>query len=512
MPLESLNRQRFFPAARRNQSQRGLVVFFSLVILIAILIGLMIVFFPPGFTIRFAALPIAVGFIGFAWALRSGNSGLPGRWTCAVLLVTIALSVLWPRYIFFSIGGPFVNPLTIFVFLSVLLSLAWIAYSPALTEKMGSIANGARPLFLMIAIWYIWRLVTCLTGEFPWASAFELFKEILYLSSFIVFGWILVVLPNGRQSMFRTLLLCAVVVSSIGCVEYFLKYNFFVQFASGHDSAAAASAIKTIAMDKTRDGGFRIQSTFDHPIVFGQFIAGMLPIALLIFRRERSLIWRAISLLLFPLGLFALYKAGTRSGLIGVALFIVVLVFVGWTFLVRGKGFSKAIAFLAMPALFLGLMLAYVVVQELVLGRSRIEAGSSYVRLQMISMGVSALTDSPIFGFGQGSAISKAGIVDRATGVGTIDSLLLSTALDSGYIGLAILLVFLSWFFCVGIKKAISSDPKRSFEIVCIFGAALATFSPFATLSITSNLTFFWLLFAATLPSFVSPRPTVVRT
>ena len=35
--------------------------------------------------------------------LRSHRAGLPGRWVFSLLMLMVALSVLWPRYIFFSI-------------------------------------------------------------------------------------------------------------------------------------------------------------------------------------------------------------------------------------------------------------------------------------------------------------------------------------------------------------------------------------------------------------------------
>ena len=39
----------------------------------------------------------------------------------SLLMGTAALSVIWPRYIFFSIGGPFVTPLTVGIWTQVVM-------------------------------------------------------------------------------------------------------------------------------------------------------------------------------------------------------------------------------------------------------------------------------------------------------------------------------------------------------------------------------------------------------
>jgi hypothetical protein len=112
-----------------------------------------------------------------------------------------------------------------------------------------------------------------------------------------------------------------------------------------------------------------------------------------------------------------------------------------------------------------------------------------------------------VLGFGQGAAISKAGILEPATGTGTLDSLLLTTALDAGYVGLALFLLFVLLVVGKGTLAALRLRGEESARQICLISAVLAVFGAFITLSINSNLTLFWLLCTATLPAMVVSSP-----
>lgn len=501
---ELVNRpQRFsrVPAAARGLLGVLGLVFFSL------FVGAMLAFLPPGFVIRLLAVPLFLGFIAIAWLMRSASAGLPGPWTISLLMATAALSVIWPRYIFFSIGGPFVNPLTLGIFLSLALTMAWIAYSPALNARMGGLAKNSGGVLWIIAAWIVWRLLASLAGQYPEASTIEFLRDQIYLSSFLLIGWVLVARPNGVQSLMRMLTACALFVTLAGCIEAVLQKNYFIQFAAGRDSLAVAATLKTIAIDKFRDGGFRIQSTFDHPIVFAQFIAAMVPLALYVLIYDKKIFWRSVALGFLVPCLYALYKTGARSGVVSLAACFVLLLVIGWLKLIRSQGFGKAIAFAALPVVVLGFGLIYVVVQELVIGRSRVEAGSSSVRLQMLMLGINALRDSPILGYGYGSAVSKAGFFDRIAGTSTIDSLLLSVAVDSGYVGLALFLLIVGILLFKGVLKTTQLTGTDSVRVAMLVSGTMAVFTTFITLSITSNLTLFWLIFMASLAAIAGNKP-----
>jgi len=490
----------------RRDLRAGRISAIAIAIVLAVLIGAMVALMPPGFVIRLLALPIFFGFIVIAWVMRSAKSGLPGQGTLLLLSATVALSVIWPRYIFFSVGGPFVNPLTLAIFLSVAVSFAWMAYSPGLNEKLGAIASGSGGVVWLIVAWLVWRLFTSLTGQYPEASTFEFMRDLVYTSSFFLFGLILATYPNGAQSLMRLLLACALLVTFIGCVEAVMERNYFLQFAAGRDSTAVNSTLKVLMVEKFRSGGYRAQSTFEHPIVFSQFIAAMVPIALYAVVYERKKAWRGIAVSFLLISVFALYKTGSRAGVASLASCIALMLVVGWSKMVSSRGYAKPLAFVALPVVFIGLALVYFVVQELAAGRNQVEASSSAVRLQMVSMGVKALAESPLLGFGYGSAVSKAGFFDRMSGSSTIDSLLLSVAVDSGYVGLFLFLIFVAMFVVRGSRAVLRLRGRESMRAAVLVSAMMAIFTTFITLSITSNMTLLWLVLTAALPVFVAEK------
>lgn len=489
----------------RRQSVRwgtGFVGFF--ILLFCILVGLLVAVVPAGVLIRLMVVPAAVCFVVLSWVLRRKNVGFPGKGVLSLLLIAVGLSVVWPRYIFFSLGGPFINPQTVSVFMSLAAIVIWIIYSPEMGAKFWSVAFSSGKIGALVFIWFSWRFVASVLGDFPLESVFDYVREFVYLSSFFIIGCAVACYEQGPKLMLRVLVVCGLIVSMLGLVEAFQEKNYFVQFAAGRDSQAVADALKTIILDKSRGGNYRAQSTFDHPIVFAQFVAAMVPLAVYFFLYEKGSGWRFFGLLLLPIGVLAIVKSGSRAGLVSLAVAFGFCVIVIWLRSITSKGFGKAFAIAGLPIFALGLGLSYFIVEELVQGRTQVEAGSSSVRLKMISDGATALSDSPLFGFGQGMALFKAGVVNTI-GISTIDSYLLTIALDSGYVGLMLFFVVIATFSIKGGFAAVrlqGADGARSGLIVA---SILAIFATFAGLSIANNMTLLWLLIGSSLPLINKP-------
>jgi hypothetical protein len=465
-----------------------------------LLAGLLVAYLPPGFLIRLLVLPTGLGILGLCWLLRRKGAGLPGGLTLFVWLAAVFLSVLWPRYIFFSIGGPNVNPETLAVLASLALVTFWYVYSPEFSAKFTGVLLGPSRIGLLALLWLAWRLLASLLGDYPLLSSVEYLRDLAYVSAFLLIGCAVAVHDDGPKWLLRVIVVAGFFAAVIGLVEAFVQKNYFVQFASGGDSQAVSNALKTIAFDKSRDGSYRAQSVFDHPIVFAQFIAAIIPLGTYFALYESRRVWRLLGILVIPIGLMAIVKSGSRAGLVSVAVGLVFIMAFFWLRGMMAKGFKKAFAIIALPVFFLGLLLAYFVVQELVLGRSHVEASSTSVRLKMLSDGVAALYESPAWGFGYGMAIAKAGVISGYTGVATIDSFMLTIALDSGYVGLLLFVVILMVFAVKGGLLAARLPGADGAQVGMIVAAVLALAAAFVGLSISNNMTMLWLLIAAALP------------
>lgn len=490
-----------FAACKKMQLPIGRLFGWLILIVMCAITGLLVAVVPPGQLVRILVLPAGLGFLTLCWMLRRNGARLPGQGVFILLMATVCLSVLWPRYIFFSLGGPYVNPQTLSVFASLVAIAFWATYSPGFSNKLYCLIFGSSGIGFLVVLWFAWRLFASALGEFALTSVFDYARDLVYVSSFFLIGCAIATYEGGPKWMLRVLVTSGLVVAVAGLIEAFMQRNYFVQFASGSDSQAVANALKTITFDKTRDGTFRAQSTFDHPIVFGQFIAAVIPLAAYAVFFERNWIWRMIGLLVVPVGVLAIVTSGSRLGIVGLA---VSLAFVGafvWLRAITSKGFGKAFALAALPVLLTGLAVGYFVVQELILGRSNSEASSSSVRLKMAWDSITALYDSPLWGFGHGMALFKAGVISGHTGVATLDSLFLTIALDSGYVGLILFLVIVFHFSAKSGLTAIRLQGQEGARVGMLVASVLALFATFAGLSISNNMTLLWLLIAIALPS-----------
>jgi hypothetical protein len=440
--------------------------------------------------------------------LRRKDAGLPGRGVFILLMITVCLSVLWPRYVFFSLGGPHVNPQTLSVFASLATIVFWATYSPGFSNKLYRMAFSSSGIGHLVVLWLGWRLLSSALGEFALVSVIDYARDLVYVSSFFLIGCTIATFDEGPKWTLRVVVTSGLVVATAGLIEAFVQRNYFVQFASGTDSQAVADALKTIMLDKVRDGSYRAQATFDHPIVFAQFIAAVIPLAAYIVVFERHWLWRLIGFMVVPIGVLAIVKSGSRAGLVSLA---VAMAFAGafvWLRSMTSKGFWKVFALAALPVLLFGLAVGYFVVQELVQGRSTKEAGSSSVRLKMVWDSVTALYESPLWGFGNGMALNKAGVISGDTGVATLDSWYLTIALDSGYVGLALFLMIVIHLSIKSTFAAIRLRDQEGAMVGMLVASILALSATFAGLSISNNMTLLWLLVAIALPSIKKAAAT----
>jgi hypothetical protein len=379
------------------------------------------------------------------------------------------------------------------------LSITFLIFSPDLSRAVGKTIATSGWIAKSIVLWYAWRFIACLMGNESAFSLIGLLRETAYIGSFLLFGYLFATLDNGPKWLIRTLLLCAVFVGIAGIIEAFLQKNYFVQFATGSELGDISGSLAGIAAEKIRWGAFRAQSTFDHPIVFAQFVAAILPLAIYGLMCDVSKFWKLISLLALGISLVALIKAGSRAGFGSVIAASAIIAVIFWLRAIAHGKFSKAVAIVALPALIGALGIGYFVVQELALGRGQNEASSSAVRLLMLKYGIAALTDSPLWGFGHGLALSKAGIVNVA-GLATIDNYLLSIALDSGYVGLALFFLILALFSWKALIYSVREKGPDGLLVGACLAAVLAIAVTFSVLSIPNNMTLMWLLMTATFP------------
>lgn len=459
-----------------------------------------IVSFPTGFVVRIAIIFFILLTLGLSWALRRQDNTLSDPIMFSLMVFVVSLSILWPRYIFFHFGGlPSINPYTALIMVGLYSIFVSFVYSPSFSARIAAVFRSSGWSGKLVLAWFVWRLLACFLGSEPLYSLVGFVRELIYVGSFFLFGCVLAANNGSAKWLVRAVVICGVIVGSAGVIEGVTQHNFFTKFATAGEEGDMSGALANVLLDKIRGGQYRAQSTFDHPIVFAQFLAALVPLAIYGLLRETSKFWRLVACIALPIALLAIAKSGSRSGIVSVVIAFGLMGCVMWLRAIAHGKISKVIAIVALPALLGAIGIGYLVLQELAIGRSQQEMGSSGYRLQMLNLGVSALFDSPLWGFGQGLAISKAGIVNPA-GLATIDNYFLSIALDSGYVGFALMVLFLLVFSFKSLAFAIAESSADGLLVGACLAAVLAIVATFAGLSILNNMTLLWLLMTATFP------------
>lgn len=473
----------------------GSVLFALTAFLLCVVIGGLAALLPIGFYLRLSLPFIGMGVLFIAWSLRSErNAGIPGL-IHAGLLTLVALSVLWPRYLFIHKGGlPGVNPFTLLTMGMLALVLVHLLAVPAYYRRVAEVFRAGGAIGVLVLAWFGWRIFSTAFGQYSLAQEFELLKEFVYIGSFFLFAAALGSHPNGPRDVVRVLVMCGLLVGGIGLVEGFVYKNPFVGLISmaGTDNDTART-LASIATDKIREGAFRAQATFDHPIVFAQFVAALVPLALYCIRNDASKFWRLLSLLAVPIALAAIAKSGSRAGVVSVAVACAAVGFVWWLRAMLYGRISKALAIIALPAFLMMLAVGAAVIAELAGGRGQHEISSTNTRMLMLRVGVDALLDSPLLGFGHGMAITKAG-VQGAGGIWTLDNYFLTMALDYGYVGMVLFVLALGWFCWRALMFAVRGNNKDGALAGASMASVVALMASFSTLSIYQNMTMLWLL------------------
>lgn len=475
-------------------------------LLLCAITGLAVALLPTGVVVRLAAPPIALLGLLALWVLPKRRAAPDGLLN-ALLWLLVALIHLWPSYVVYRLGAiPALNP-TKLAWLMFLLATSYSILS--CRESMARLAArcGAHPALVSAILFLLaWRIISSAAGVQPLAQVFALGTEII--SCYLVFFLVLAVLRDEKD-VFRllgVLLAVALAQAALASYESLVKHTLFERFivASNDD----AQIMLDILRQKFRDGNYRAQGTFEHPMVLAEFMAMMVPLAAALALTARRRLARFAGAVFLPLAVAMIVASRSRSG---IAVLMIAVLLVGVLLLLpRGQARHRAslaalTALLLLPVL---LPLAYFAAQELhalIVGRSNSEASSSMSRVLMLERGIPLLAGHPLLGFGSGMGAVKLGFFDGARF--NIDNYWLGLALDSGVPGL---LGFAVVFFgAIGLglrvyrRRLDRAGTVAGLGAVSLFMLVLTK----TVLSISSGLTLAYILVAAIVVLGEGPGP-----
>ena len=465
---------------------------------LCLLVGMMAAVMAPGVVVRLVAGPAAVmGLIGL-WVMPKRRDA-PDDLLNGMLLLLLVLINLWPTYVIYRFGGlPSINP-TKLTWLAFLLLATFSILSCQQPMARLTARCRAHPVLISSALFLCaWRVISSATGIEPVGQVLSLASEII--SCYLIFFIALAVLRDQRDvsRLLVALVAIAIVQASLASYEAAVKHTLFDRFLvlSAEDSAIMLDTLR----EKFRDGNYRAQGTFEHPMVLAEFMAMLAPVAAAVFLMRTTLLVRWISVAFIPMAFVVILSSRSR---VGIAMLLAAVMMVGALMLLprgRNVGQHKANLTLVTAALLLPLLLVggYFAMQEmmsLIAGRSHGEANSTLSRVLMLERGVPLLQASPFFGYGNGMGAVKLGFFDGVRF--NIDNYWLGLALDSGVPGLTgFLLVFLGAIW-LGLRtyKRRTDNAGTAAGLMAI--SLLILLGCKTVLSISSGLTLGYILIAA---------------
>ena len=349
-----------------------------------------------------------------------------------LLALSIFSYIVWPFYLKMgsSQGGGLTPTKLLFVVWLGTALLVFLRTPRRFSTAFRCFRSNRLPLCLIVIFVFV-RGMSCFVAPDQASSFREYFRTDLTLcfpmfviALFTVRSWASV------ELCMRTILFAAIVVALFGIIEWVAKANPLTTALQSSD----VDGLATIAMDKTRDGIYRAQSTFFHPLSFGQFLILATSLSFY-FLTSRSSGTQRITLratqILFAVAAFC---TNTRSS-IGVMLLVhLVVILANSRYFIarisaRQQRLAAGVVLFAIGLTAIAGAVALIVIYAI--GRSATEQASSSVRWDMLQAGLPVVLDHLWLGFGEGFGSASLGF-QGANDAFTVDNMPLLLAIDSG--------------------------------------------------------------------------------
>lgn len=362
----------------------------------------------------------------------------------AWLMLLVLLLACWPSYMFLKFGGmPSIDGRKLMMGFSII-AMVYLVTNCRQLLYFGYADEGIAlrvGLFLLLAF-VIWRLASCFVSGYPLVSLVQVIWDIVNYYFLFILGILIFRDKLLRQRFMMTFMLVAIMIFLYAVIEWKIGKNLLLEFAPRNADFAEFNAMLNLA--RVRDGVFRAQGTFEHPLVLAEFSAMVASFGL------ATVLWKGagaeryvgfITLLLAPV---AGWMSGSRIAFIamGAGLFVVGLL---WLVHARKQqSVEKRVArkLFFVTAVVTAVLVAVPTMMLVAKGKSHSENTSTQARVVMLERGIPSITTNPILGAGPGSAASIAGIMG-GSGILTLDNHLLAIAIESGVMSLLLFLAVL---------------------------------------------------------------------
>jgi len=458
------------------------------VALFCLFYGLVYAFVTP-FLLPVMAMPVAVLAMGVVWALPDLQSP-PMRSMVGFYFATLVALVIWPNYLALALPGlPWITLLRVTGFPFALL-LAICASTSAEFRQRTLLAMKAAPLTsgLLLAFVAIQFLSIALSDSK--AESIQKFVVYQIYWTCIFFASCYIFLKPGRADRWAGILwVMAIPIALMALAEHHLRRVLWAGHIPGF-LKIEDPIVQEILSGYTRryTNIYRSQATFSTPLGLAEYLSLTIPFVIHYFLVSKRLLVRIAAGLTAPFLLFAIVISGSRLGLVGFGVSILMYGLV-WALLRWRRNPSDILA----PAIVgaYPLVMGAVVAASFLIGRIRTQVwgggaqqASTEARIIQWKMGIPKILSHP-FGHGVGRGAEDLGYYIPG-GQLTIDSYYLLILMEYGIIGFAIYYGMLGVSVYYSTRWAIKLPPWET-ELALLAPLGISITSFFVMKAVFSN-------------------------
>jgi len=405
----------------------------------------------------------------------------------AIAYLALGLAVLWPRYLFFPMFGIGANPFTLMTMLGTPIVVAFAVLQPVARNALRRLVLLNRLVVCTFLVMLGLRLLSCFTGQEASVSIQSFIRDLPIFLLFAMFS--IAFLDNSVRNRFPGLLLAlAVVQLLLAILEFSIETSIAGAFELNAIGVGDANALMQIGTARVRDGAYRAQALFGHPIVLGHFAAALVPLAATIFFR-RGIGAKLCGGFLILLTMAGAFVSGTRSALMLLAIGMVVFFVMGTRKSSRSAYSRTARIYLVLIVSSIAALLFFDDFSDMLAGRTVAEVGSTQTRQIQFEYSTQAIEAKPIMGYGLGNGIQYSGIIN-GFGQQTLDNFFLSIALDTGLVGLGSFLLFSILAIGTGVTAIGRTWEAERYQAAALLAFYVVLFIGHAVQSIVDTLSF----------------------
>ncbi len=293
------------------------------------------------------------------------------------IVVLMLLSLIMPFILF-------VGPLRLSVYRIFLI----LTFLPAVLAWISGAAGRIRLADILIFLFCCWSSLSFLVlhgGEAVQASGILFFET---FGAYLI-ARVYVRSAQAFRQVVKVLFLIAICLLPFAILEAVTGRNLLLDIANSIYSSYSR------VVKNPRLGLDRVQSTFEHPILFGVFVGSAIALTYLVLGHAWSVMRRAGAAFLVLLTAGLSLSAGPMSGM------MVQLMLLIWNWVLRNmKSRWKLLAFLAAAAWIFLELAANRSPAQIFISYFSFDLRSAYTRLHIWNFGTASILNNPLFGIG----------------------------------------------------------------------------------------------------------------